>query len=261
MAKNRLYTTDAAVLRQIPIGEADRILTLFTALQGKIRVVARGVRRPKSRIAGHLEPLTYCRLMIARGRTMDIVSDADTLANYPNLRGSLEGIALGTVCVELVNAFTPDEEPNLSLLNLLTDCFSWINEGERSLALHYFEFELLRQVGFMPELQDCVSCSKPIEPNNHGFSHRFGGTICNDCSRPELRSPSNNQNPGPTFPLSLNTLKILKFFQSHTFKEVRSLNVNKFLSEEINRLLQDYITYLLERRLKSTTFLETLPKL
>ena len=261
MAKNRLYTTDAAVLKQIPIGEADRVLTLFTAAQGKIRVVARGVRRPKSRIAGHLEPLTYCRLMIARGRTMDTVSDADTLANYPKLRSSLEGIALGTVCVELVNAFTPDEEPNPLLLNLLTDCFGWIDKGERSLALHYFEFELLRQVGFMPELQNCVSCSKAIQPNDHGFSHRFGGTICNACSRPELRSSSSAQNPGPTFPLSLNTLKILRFFQSHTFREISSLKMNKSLSQEINRLLQDYITYLLERRLKSTAFLEALPKL
>jgi DNA repair protein RecO (recombination protein O) len=261
MANNRLYTTDAAILTQIPIGEADRILTLFTAAEGKIRAVARGVRRPKSRIAGHLEPLTFCRLMIARGRTMDIISDADTIANYPRLRGSLEGIAYGSVCVELVNAFTPDEEADIPLLNLLTDCFSWINDGERSLALYYFEYALLCHVGFMPELYNCVACSKPIEPDNHGFSHRFGGTICNTCSHIEFRPPPTAQNHGPTFPLSLNTLKILRFFQSNKFKEVRNLKMNNPLTLEISRLLQDYITYLLERRLKSTAFLQALPKL
>lgn len=261
MPNNRLYKTDAVVLRQTPIGEADRILTLFSATDGKIRAVAKGVRRPKSRIGGHLEPLTYCRLMIARGRNMDTISDAEALQNYPRLRESLEGIAYGSVCVELIIAFTPDEEANIPLLNLLTNCFTWFDNGERSLALHYFELELLRHVGFMPELYNCVACSKTIEPNDHGFSPKYGGAICGICSKINLETSPSSPVPGPILPLTLNALKVLRYFQSRNFTEVNTLKITRPLSREIGHLLHDYIAYLLERKLKSPAFLDAIPKL
>ena len=90
MQRSRIYKTEAIILKQIPIGEADRIFTLFTANLGKIKAVAKGVRKPKSRIGGHLEPLSHCSLMIARGRNLDIISSAETLNSFPKVKEHFE---------------------------------------------------------------------------------------------------------------------------------------------------------------------------
>ena len=154
--KPRTFKTEGIVLRQTSSGEADRMLTVYTRDFGTLRLVARGLRRPNSRLAGHLEPLVHASLQLARGRGPDIVTGADTLHGHTALRNSLEGIARGLVCAELVEAFAPEEQANPELFHLLLHAITMLNEGEEDRLLWHFAFHVLRLTGYMPELQQCV---------------------------------------------------------------------------------------------------------
>lgn len=257
MDKPRFSNTEALVLRQIPMGEADRVLTLFTLNEGKVRALARAVRRPKSRMAGHLELLVYCRLMLVRGRGLPVIAGAETLRGFPMLRRDLEAIARALVCAELVEAFSPEEQANPSVFALLLEALQWLEAGEGDQLLRYFELQLLQRVGYMPELHHCVACKAPVLPDRHAFSPGLGGVVCLACVASGLRAlPGRGE--APVVPLSLNALKVLRFFQGHAYEAVRSLHLKPPLARELERVMGSYIPYLLERQPKASTFLERL---
>src|SRR5512132_2357981 len=116
---SRTYRAEAIVLRTLDLGEADRILVLFTRHFGKVRVVAKGIRRATSRMAGHAEPLTHATYQLARGRELDVLTGAEAKAIYPALREDLSRIAAGWYCAELVDRFTVERMPAAPLFDLL----------------------------------------------------------------------------------------------------------------------------------------------
>ena len=145
---SRSYRTEALVIRHTNFGEADRILTLYSREKGKIRVVAKGVRKLKSRKAGHLEPFTRVQLQLAKGRDLPIVTQAETIEAYLNIRNSLETTAQAAYVLEILDRFTFDEEENRdftgwlmrhwkdwilglnhSLPTDILNCMSWIRSG------------------------------------------------------------------------------------------------------------------------------------
>ena len=101
----RLYRTESIVLRRQDLGEADRIVTVFTPAQGKLRAIAKGVRRPGSKKAGHVEPFTRNSLLVAKGRELDIITQAETLDAYPSLRQDLDRLGQAAYVIELVDRF------------------------------------------------------------------------------------------------------------------------------------------------------------
>src|SRR5512145_916664 len=117
----RSQRVEAVVLRHSNWGEADRMLTLFTRELGKLRVVAKGARRVRSRKAGHLEPFTRVALMLARGRDLWIVTQAETVDAYLPLRENLEQIANASYVIELLDRFTYEEGANRPLYQLLVE--------------------------------------------------------------------------------------------------------------------------------------------
>jgi DNA repair protein RecO (recombination protein O) len=251
VATSRFTKTEALVLKQAPLGEADRVLTLFTAGHGKLRAVARGVRRPRSRMAGHVEPLVYCRLMLVRGHALPVVAGVETVRGFPLLRRDLEATARARVCAELVDAFSPEEQPNPPVLALLLEVLEWLEAGEGDRLLRYFELQLLQRVGYMPELYHCVGCKAAVLPDQHAFSPSMGGVVCLSCVASGV--------PGaPVLPLSLNALKVLRHFLGHSYQEVRGLHLKPPLAKELEGLTGGYITYLLERQRKAPAFLESL---
>ena len=113
MPRNRTYSTEAIVLRQTALGEADRVLTLFTPDLGKLGAVAKGVRRPVSRTGGHLELLNRVRVTLAQGRTLDVVTDAQATQSFAGLRSRLQSISRAMYAAELVDRFCIDRSPNI----------------------------------------------------------------------------------------------------------------------------------------------------
>ena len=257
----RLYKTEAVVLKHIPLGEADRVVTLFTPDLGIVRASAKGVRRPKSRMAGHLEPLVRCRLMLARGRNLDVISGVETLQGFSAVRQDLEQLGRAMVCAELVDAFTPEGQGNRPLYDLLVEALEWLESGEGDWAPRYFEFHLLGLTGYMPELHRCVGCAEHVQPGHHAFSPGLGGVVCVACVEGGLPRLPPERAGGSLIPLSLDALKVLRYVQGHTYQEVRRIRLDVPLARGLERLLRAYTAYLLERGLRAPEFLEDVRRL
>src|SRR6516165_2357752 len=153
------------------LGEADRIVTLFSRDEGKIRAVAKGVRRTTSRSAGHLEPFTLSDILLAVGRELDVISQADTLESFRAVRESLELSTHAYYLAEVVDLLTEDRQENRPVFDVLVEA---LRELARShdirLVLVAFHLRLLDAVGYRPELRECVTCRTAIQPERNRFS-------------------------------------------------------------------------------------------
>lgn len=246
-AQERVLKVEAVVLEHHEWGEADRLLTLFTREHGRMRAVAKGARRIRSRKAGHLEPFTRVALVLARGRDLWIVTQAETLEANLALHGDLEGIGYASYVVELLERLTYEEGPNPNLYRLLVDTLRHLDENldPPGLILRYFELHILDLAGFRPELSECIACRQPIQPEDQYFSSMLGGVLCPACGKLE---PSAR-------PISMNALRYLRHLQRSTYAEARRARPTPAVAAEMERILQDYLTYILEARLNSPEFL------
>src|SRR5437867_6103405 len=150
---SRTYRAEAIVLRTVDFGEADRILVLFSRHFGKLHVVAKGIRRATSRMAGHAEPLTHATYQLARGRELDVLTGAEARAIYPDMRDNLSLIAAGWYVAELVDRFTADRVPSAPLFDLLETSLRALDAGINAPTVcRWFDLHLLDRSGFRPEL-------------------------------------------------------------------------------------------------------------
>ncbi len=249
MTKPRNYQTEAIIIKKTKLREADNILTLYTPDFGKIQGIARGVRRTKAKLAGHLELLTHSQVSLARGRNLDTIIGSQTINSFLPLKSDLWLTSYALYLIELVNQFTADHVENHPLFQLLLETMhNLCRPDSKELTLRYFELHLLNQVGYRPQLQQCVACRSPLEPVTNSFSPSAGGILCPDCSHHQPL----------TYPLSVNALKVLRLLQSSDYSTINKLKMNPQLSQELEVVVRNYLQYLLEREIKSATWLDTL---
>jgi DNA repair protein RecO (recombination protein O) len=249
MPRPHVYKTQGIVLRQRKLGEADKIITIYTSQEGKVDAVAKGVRRTKSRLAGHLEPLTFGTYLLAQGRDLDIVTQAETVEAYGNLRGDLERLSRGLYCAELVDRLTPDRHEGTPVFRLLQQTLAQLDVSPSyELAVRRFELRLLDELGYKPSLTTCSVCDSPLEPQANHWSAAVGGVVCPDCAHDSLGLS----------PLSLNALKMLRLLQRAPFEDAARVRVSGVLAVELEACLGEYVRYVMEREVRSARFVETL---
>ena len=247
----RTYRAEALVLKNAPFGEAGLMVTLYSREQGKLRVVANGARKANSRLVGHLEPLTLTRLLLARGRTLDTVVQAEVAVTFPVLRAGLAAMTRAQFVTELVDGFGSEDSPNQPLYELAVDTLSVLeSDPARDLTLRHFELHLLQVSGFMPELFYCVECRRSIEPDRHRYSVDSGGTLCQECSLPGSQ----------VLPLSLRALKVLRLLHRSPIGELPDLYLPPALLRELTALLAATTHYWLGREIRSNSFLKALER-
>lgn len=152
------FSDCAVVLKRFNFGEADRILTFFTRNHGKVTVIAKGIRRPISKKAGHLELFNYVNVFIAEGRNLGIVCEAEVIDSFENIKKNLRKVGQAFYITELVDVLLPEDQKNYKVFELLLSIFSKINSsnqkqlshesGQASNVLQNFEVELLKILGF-----------------------------------------------------------------------------------------------------------------
>ncbi len=245
--RDRVYRTEAVVLRRQELGEADRLMTILTPHHGKLRVVAKGVRRPRSRKAGHLELFTRSQLLLARGRDLDIVTQAEAADTFPTLQTDLNRLAHAAYAVELLDCFAVADEENRPLYRLLVDTLRRLDQGgDPGLVMRFFEVHLLELAGFQPQLFECRNCGAETRPEAQYFSAQEGGVLCPNCG-PQKRGARQ---------LSLGALKVLRHFQRNAFEAVVGLRLGPGVQRELESLMEGYLTFVLERRLHSPEFIQ-----
>jgi DNA repair protein RecO (recombination protein O) len=250
--RSRSYRVEAVVLRHMDWGEADRLLALYTRERGKLRAVAKGARRIKSRKAGHLEPFTRVTLQLARGREMPIVTQAETVDAYLPLRETLVKTGFAAYVVEMLDRFTyEDETENYAIYHLLTETLGRIaSEPDAWVAVRYYEVQLLGLLGFRPRLFECANCGDPIRAVDQFFAPGAGGVLCPRCG---VNLPG-------AWPVTVNALKFFRHFQRSDYKGAQRAQPGSEVRSELEALIQRYITYLLERTLNSPGFLRQINK-
>ncbi len=263
MRQQRSYSAEAIILKHTDLGEADRILTLFTPHKGKYHALAKGTRRPVSKKAGHLELLCHSQLQLAQGRNLDIVTQAQTSESFSHIRAELWHMTCGFYLAELIDRFIEDATPHpdvytlfLSALRALdTDAaetqqrrvegtmFASHDRDHSLLLLRYFEIYLLSLIGYEPVLRNCAHCNAELRPEENGFTPALGGALCPNCAH--LWSQS----------LSMNALKVLRLLQRSDWGQVPRLRLDTRLLTEIETATQGLLRFHLERDLKSWSFL------
>lgn len=227
------------------------MLTLYTREHGKVRALAKGVRKTRSRKAGHLEPFTRASLQLATGRNWYVVSQAEAQDTFNHLRESLETIGHASYVIELVDKFTYEDEENSPVFRLLAQTLRRLNNGDPpNLVIRYFEIRLLDDLGFRPELQRCVVSGDEIKPEDQYFSAALGGAI----------SPQHGQGFQGATPISMQALKYLRHFQRSSYQDAARARITPDIERELEVIMQYYITYLLERGLNTPSFIRRIQK-
>ena len=187
-----LYRDEAIVLRTQKLGEADRIVTLLTRGSGRVRAVAKGVRRTTSRFGSRLEPFTHVDLQIAEGRSLDVVTQAETLDPFADRMGSsYERYTAGTVMLETAERLVVEEkEPALQQFLLLVGALRAMSDTGRAphQVLDSFLLRSLAVAGYAPTFEGCARCG--LEGQHRSFSPAAGGMLCSTCRVPGSMNPS-----------------------------------------------------------------------
>lgn len=247
--RERLYSTEAIVLGQIDYAEADRILTVYTPHAGKFRVIAKGSRRPLSRAGPHIGQFARCRLSLARGRELDVVTGAETVDTHGALGHDLDAYAHAAHCCELLGRLTEDRQENEAAFDLLAGSLRLLADGvDPAVVARHFELALLTLLGFRPELYRCVACGRDLSAEPNFLSNRLGGLLCPVCRTADAGA----------VPLTVNAQKYLRALDRQGLAYVAKLPIDAELAREVENALGGYLRHLTERDLNSLGVLQTI---
>jgi DNA repair protein RecO (recombination protein O) len=244
----RRYSTDAIVLSRFDLGEADRVLTLITPGIGKLKAIAKGVRRPTSRLGGSLEPFAELTVALARGRTFDVVTQVSVGHAWLNLRDSLESAATAWYLAELADRSLEERHAAEPLYALLRRAYELLDAGMApGRVARWYEMHLLDELGQRPEVDRCVECDRMLEAEERfRWVPPLGGVVCQRCPGP----------PHERTELSLEGLKLLKAYQRLDIEALAALRIGQPVEREVEIALRDFVGQALERQARSLPFLD-----
>lgn len=248
MPAPRRYTTDAIVLSRFDLGEADRVLTLITPAGGKLKAIAKGVRRTTSRLGGSLEPFAELTVALARGRTFDVVTQVSVGHAWLRLRDDLESTATAWYLAELADRSLEERHASEPLYALLRRAYELLDAGMApGRVARWYEMHLLDELGVRPEVDRCVECDRVL-----GSDERFrwvpplGGVVCERCPGP----------PHDRAGLSLEALKVIKAYQRLDVEALAALRLAVAAEQEVETALREFVRQALERDARSLAFLD-----
>ncbi len=246
-----LYKTDAIVLGHRNLGEADKILTLFSPDRGKIHAVARGVRRPRNPILAGSQLFSYSRFLIVEGRNLDSISQCEIKESFYRIRQNLESMAYGLYFAELLRASTPIEDKNRELFRFFLKTLYLLQEWENKEVLaRIYEVKLMAIQGFAPEVFSCVSCGQSRSSSIY-FSPSMGGILCFNCHKTDENAVS----------ISSETLVAFQKMLMQTYEKLKNINISKYTREQLSNILSLFISHQIDRKLKTVQFIKDIKRL
>lgn len=239
-----LYRDQGIVLRGVRLGEADRILTIFTQSAGRIRVVAKGVRKAKSRFGARLDAFTHVDLLLYEGRDLDIVTQAEILARYPRLRTEYAAFCAAAAMADAVERTTPERERNVRLFLMLRSGLQALDDGARDPGLCAYAFlaKVASMAGLHPVLGTCVGCGSD---ERSAFSMSGGGAVCARCG---------DRSDPKTSPAVLDAWAALV---ADGWDELRERTLADQTQREVAGLLLGFVQWQLDSRLRAFGVLRT----
>jgi DNA repair protein RecO (recombination protein O) len=238
------YRDEGIVVKKQDFSEADKILTIFTKENGKITAIAKGARRVTSRKVSSTELFVHGIYYMAKGKSMDIITESEILNPFTPLREDLGKSSLAFYIVELMNSFTHGGQSNYPLYRLFLETMSILSRAKKrqDLWVRAFEVKALRHLGFGPELFQCASCTAPLSAEKY-IDPKKGGTVCRDCFTDGIL-------------VKESMLTFLRDLQRSNWNELSRL---RFLDRDLadsEKILHVYLENVLEREMSSRDFIE-----
>lgn len=248
----QVYQDEAFILKSITMREADRVLTLLSRDQGKYKAVAHGVDKPSSRKRGALQPFTYSKLLVRKGRTLHTVEQCEGIYFFSQIKESLEGLSYAAYFAELVDAILPEWESIPGILSLLLETLKQWQDDVAYHIVRAFELKLLCLTGYCPHLNGCVLCGKQELAPRMLFIPALGGLVCEACGK--------EQEQISFVSLSQGSVAILRLLLHWPMDRFFRLKIDEKKKKEIQMALRGFLQYYLESNLKTTRFLDWLER-
>ena len=218
--------------------EADKLVTVFSAVKGKIQVIAKGVKKPGSSLRPLVQPFCHVQLYLARGHSLDIVAQGKMINFYGNVRQELFSTMQAIYIMELLDKTLMDGAPLPNLFNSTHQVLLAMDEGCLTpLLLRYFELRLLAELGYTPVLERCVGCGSTGVGEGF-FKLAEGGLLCRECARQE----------GGVIVIKPDNLALLRLLLNSSPQVVQKVRSNPHSLEQLEQFLEKYLEYHLERR-------------
>ena len=240
MSRGALYRDDAVVLRTYKLGEADRIVVLLTRARGKVRAVAKGVRKTKSKFGARLEPTSHVAVQLYEGRDLDIVTQAESIDQFRAVRADLDRFARASAMLETADQLAQEGEVNPRLYQMLVGALRTLDASDSPLVVPAFFWKVLALEGFRPEVDVCVQCGDHDVPLV-AFDLESGGLLCRTCRRGQSVSPE--------------AVDLLRSILGGRLNEALAAPPTA-ASHEVDHLATRAVEHHLERRLRSVTVLD-----
>jgi DNA repair protein RecO (recombination protein O) len=225
-----LRTDQGIVLRSYPFGESHKVVVLISANRGKLRTVAKGVRKTKSRFGGRLEPFTHVEVVLYEGRELDTITQVEVIEAFPHLRLDLDAVGAAATMTEVVDLVSQEDEPSSAAFLALRRGLTALEAGERGPdVLSVFLLSIADALGLAPALDHCASCGGPAPAR---FSFPAGGAVCDACA------------PGGSVRLRPGVLEHLTTLR-------RGADPDPATADDALGVVRRFVEYHLERRLGS----------
>jgi DNA repair protein RecO (recombination protein O) len=235
-----LYRDQGIVLRTYKLGEADRIVVLITRGHGKVRSVAKGVRKTKSKFGARLEPTSHVALQFYEGRNLDIVNQAEAIVQVRGIRDDYDRFARASAMLEAIDQLAQEHEVSPGLYNILLGALRTLDARESPLVVPGFFLKLLAQEGFRPVVDECVLCG--AEDDLVAFDFDQGGVLCRSCRQGR--------------PLTPEALRLLRLVLGGRLGEALDEPASP-ATREVDQLATEALEHHLERRLRSMSVIES----
>ena len=252
-----LYKTEAIVLRDYDLGDQDKIVVFYSPKHGKLRVVAKGARRIKSRFAPLIQLFSYDILLIHKNgkKSLDILNEGEIKYYFPQIKRDLLRFAYGCYLVESVDKFVGEGEPHPFLFQLLLKALFLLEKGPKhtlNLLMHSFELKLLSTLGYEPYLERCVNCGKALKLiESFYFSLKLGGFLCGSCQ---------GVDPG-RIPISKKASLLMNELFFSSLKKVFRQKIDKSVQKEIEMILRAYFSYQGQGKMFTPRFIHSFERL
>ena len=237
---NETYLTKAIILNRRPFRECDSMATVYSFDKGKLELAVRGARKISSKLAGHIEPLNLSEIMVVRGRQFDYVGGAVSENCFIDLKSNLEKSLIAGQAVNIFNQLIKHGEQDGDIFLLLQDFLNTLDKDKNKefnceLLLNFLIFKLLDQLGYKPELYNCVVCKKKIIPNNNKFDLSRGGLVCADCAK--------NIQYNKPLQISANCIKVLRLVIESDLSRLTKLKINDNLDKETSNIICSFLKF------------------
>lgn len=242
------YKTEGIILRRSNFGEADRILTVYTENYGKLRAIAKAVRRPTAKLAGSLELFYRSKLRLAQGKNLDIIIESQPINLYRKIGEDLDRYHLVSYLAELVDKTIQEEQNHPGIYKLLVECLDFIDKkgAGNPMIAQYFLLRLLAELGYTPQVEVCTAQHESLLAGRNFWSSSQGGVVCAHHRGQAWRAA----------PIRDNTVKLIRLMLKRSISQITQIEIPRQIQDETRRIIDDFFNYHFDINLKSERYVK-----